>query len=768
MSTTPIGDETTVEIASVLFMDIVAYSARPMDKQSEVLRWLVEGVIKTPEYVHAHGSQNLICLPTGDGMALAFFGSPLLAVNCAIHVQRALSGHPDLQVRMGIHEGPVNRVTDINGEQNVAGPGINFAQRVMDCGDGGHILVSGAVADVLKELTDWDHCLTDLGEHRVKHGALVHVYNLISGEVGNPALPSKLTPASNPPKQVNLRPLLVAAVCLGALGAALLLSPYSPFHTQPSPERNVAVLPFDARGQNAADDAITAGLHDTLTSQLTQVEHLQGSIQVISAQDIRESRVTSPRAANQNFGATIAVTGALQRQGDGITASINLVDATRAIQIASRTLSSPADDVSTLQEAIVVAVSDMLDLELQPGTRTALASTAPANPAAFRYYLQGRGYLQRYDKIENLDSALNMFQSALREDPQYALALTGIGEAALRKFYLSKDLTILDEARVASQRALALNDKLASTQLIAGMVNLQTGRGPDALENFKTALRIEPLNVDAYRELARAYEVLGKTQDAEQAHKSAISMRPRSWASHKNAAIFYMEHGRYEDAETHFKKVINLTPDNYSAYSNLAALYLSTGRSRDAIPLLQRSLSINKTARAYSNLGTAHYFQKDFQQAAQNYERAVQLVPTNLEYWGNLASACERVPALAPKAQQTYEKAIELAQRNLSINPQETPTRALLAMYQALAGRREDAVREIERALAAAANEHFVLLRAVLVYELAGMRDRSLATVGKVIELGYSIEEIRSWPPLDGLFKDSRFQQVIRGQQTKS
>jgi len=187
----PGSDTGTLTMGHVLFMDIVAYSKLPMDQQRQLLAMLQEAVRQNPTFLHAQQENRLIRLPTGDGMALVFFEDPESPVRCAVELSHTLRGHPEIRLRMGIHTGPVYRVADINANQNVAGGGINMAQRVMDCGDAGHILVSQMVADMLAQLSEWDKSLHDLGEAEVKHGVRVHIFNLYTNDAGNPELPQK-------------------------------------------------------------------------------------------------------------------------------------------------------------------------------------------------------------------------------------------------------------------------------------------------------------------------------------------------------------------------------------------------------------------------------------------------------------------------------------------------------------------------------------------------------------------------------------------------
>ena len=182
-----------LEIAHVLFIDIVGYSRLPMDHQRGQVEVLQKLTSNTSEFIRAKNQGQLISLPTGDGMALVFFGNAEAPIRCAIELTQKLVGTPELKLRMGLHTGPVYRMADINANRNVSGGGINIAQRVMDCGDAGHILVSAAFASVLRQVTAWTPLLHDLGEVQVKHGIRVHVFNLLQDGIGNPQTPSAVT-----------------------------------------------------------------------------------------------------------------------------------------------------------------------------------------------------------------------------------------------------------------------------------------------------------------------------------------------------------------------------------------------------------------------------------------------------------------------------------------------------------------------------------------------------------------------------------------------
>src|SRR4030081_3644396 len=187
--------EIQLEIAHVLFIDIVGYSKLSINDQRAAIDELTQAVRTSEQFQNAEAAARLIKIPTGDGMALGFYKSPEEPVKCALEISRALKEHPRLQLRMGVHSGPVSGVIDVNGQANLAGAGLNMAQRVMDCGDAGHILVSKRVADDLGEYEHWRPLLHDLGECEVKHGMRVSIVNLHADEVGNPAVPGKFRKA---------------------------------------------------------------------------------------------------------------------------------------------------------------------------------------------------------------------------------------------------------------------------------------------------------------------------------------------------------------------------------------------------------------------------------------------------------------------------------------------------------------------------------------------------------------------------------------------
>ena len=238
-------EQTRLQIGHVLFIDIVGYSKLLVNQQSELLRELNEVVSGTNEFREAEAEGKLIRLPTGDGMALVFRTDPEAPAQCALEIARALKEHPRIALRMGIHSGPVNEVVDVNQRQNIAGAGINMAQRVMDCGDAGHILVSKHVAEDLEQHDRWRPLLHDLGTCEVKHGVRIDISNLYSDEVGNPQLPKKLEAVRKHRAHVRWAEVAIGLLVLGAIVAAFMIVSRRPTTSLTAiPEKSIAVLPF--------------------------------------------------------------------------------------------------------------------------------------------------------------------------------------------------------------------------------------------------------------------------------------------------------------------------------------------------------------------------------------------------------------------------------------------------------------------------------------------------------------------------------------------
>jgi tetratricopeptide (TPR) repeat protein/TolB-like protein len=521
--------------------------------------------------------------------------------------------------------------------------------------------------------------------------------------------------------------------------------------------RQLALLPFRHGGGPDAE-ALSAGVVEILNHKLRQLEPLHGSLRLVSSSDLQREGVVTPGDARRAFGARLALTGTMQWAADAVGATIELVDTESQNVLESRRVELPRSRASALPGVLVDRVSQMLALEIRP--EAPASPGRPAAPGAYELYLQGRGYLQRYDRLESLDSAMAVLEKALARAPDYAPAWAGKAEVSLRLFNLGKEPRLLADARESAQHAILLDENLVPARVTMGLIELAAGRHAEAVANLEKAIALEPGDVDAVRELANAYDAAGRMQEAEARLRHAIELRPNYWAAYKDLGLFYHRHGRIEDAIPPLKNVIDLTPDNYMGYANLAATYLRLGRYAEAAAMLERSLALSPTAQAYSNLGTVQYFQKQYREAAENHLKAIELSPLDDRTWGNLADAYRWVPGKANASKHAYREAVAQVQKQLAVNPKDAELRSRLATYEVSLGDSAAALRDAGEALRTGPGDGQVLFRAALVYEQSGMRERALSSLRSALDGGFAKEEIEKAPPLETLRQDPRYREI--------
>src|ERR1700676_4906671 len=414
--------------------------------------------------------------------------------------------------------------------------------------------------------------------------------------------------------------IAVIGIVIATIAVLALLFPQarqrlgSWFGTTPLPrEKLVAVLPFTVMSSDAKEKPFSDGLTETLTAKLTQLT-VDPTLQVVPAPEIRAKGASTIDDVRKEFGATLVVEGDLQRSGNRVRINIAMVDARTRRQLRAESLTVAASDPFAVQDQVVNAAIGMLQLEVQPGEREVLGMHGTQVASAYDFYLQGLGYLQDYDKKENIENAAKVFDTALQLDSRYAGGYAGRGEAYWKMYESSKDPRWIDSSRRDCEHSLALNKQLASAHVCLGTVYSGTGHYEDAVSQFESAVMIEPTNDDAYRGLADAYESLGKLADAEKTYRRAIELRPHYWAGYSWLGAFYYYHARYTEAASMFSQVIALAPDSIRGYFDLGATYNSQGRYTDAIGMLQHSIAIRPTAAAYTNLGNACFYLRRYEE----------------------------------------------------------------------------------------------------------------------------------------------------------
>ena len=526
-------------------------------------------------------------------------------------------------------------------------------------------------------------------------------------------------------------------------------------------ERQLAVLPFEVVGGDPGVRAFGDGLTETLTAKLTQLT-ASHALQVISASEVRSNRVTTPGQAREEFGVNLILEGSLSQSGDRVRVNYSLVDTRSHRQLAADSITAAVADPFAVQDQVVNGALRMLDVVARPPELQSLDAHGTQVAAAYNSYLQGRGYLQNYDKSENLDSAIAAFERALALDPDYALAYAGLGQARWEKYQAGHDPKSVDAARQACQRALTLDEQLAAAHVCMGQLESGTGEYEKAVKEFERALAIEPTNDDAYRNLADAYESLGQPAKAEETCQRAIALRPQYWAGYNWLGTFYYRDARYADAASMFSQVVALAPDSFRGYSNLGTVYYYQGRYADAIAMLQHSIAIRPSAEAFSNLASAHFYLRQYDAAVTAYEKAVQLGQNNYIPWWNLADGYYWDPGKRAQADQAYRKTISLAREALRVNPRDAYALGVVAYCYAMLGERKPALDYLQQGLKLAPQDSEMRFKAALIYNQFGDTAQTLAWLSKALAGGFSATIVRDTPNFDTLRSNPRFEALFK------
>jgi len=521
-------------------------------------------------------------------------------------------------------------------------------------------------------------------------------------------------------------------------------------------KKNLAVLPFEVVGEDPGAHAFAQGLAETLTGKLAQLTDTY-PLQVVPPSEIRSQKVDSVEQASVGLGANLVLEGSLQRSGSQVRVTYHLVDTRTRRQLRADTVTAQAGDPFAMEDRVVQSVLRSLDLELASKDRRALEAHGTSEPAAYDYYLRGRGYLMEYQKTENVDSAIQVFQRALERDPKYMLAYAGLGESYWHKYQATHAAELLTRALEACQKAAALGEGA----ICLGHVYNETGKYDQAVSEFQRALQVDSTSDDAYRGLAFAYEHLGKTAEAEQTYRRAIAVRPHYWAGYNWLGTFFFREGRFQEASTMFQQVTALAPDSFRGYQNLGGAYTALGRFDQAVPALEKSVQLRPSAAAYSNVGTVYFYLRRYADAARAYEQAVKLDDRNYVLWGNLAEAYYWSPGEREKSADAYRKALPLAQAQLRVNPRDASAMGQMAMDSAMLGRGKEADEYLRQALALAPGDPDLQLKAALIGSYFNRRDQAITWLSGALGAGLSPNLVRNHPGFDNLRSNTQYQRIM-------
>src|SRR5438034_2010746 len=547
-----------LEIGHVLFMDVVGYSKLLLDEQRELQQQLTQIVRNTEQVRAAESAGKLIRIPTGDGMALVFFNSPETPVRCAIEIAKKLKEHPELRLRMGIHSGPVNEVRDVNDQVNIAGAGINTAQRVMDCGDAGHILLSRHVADDLKHYRQWQPQLHDLGECAVKHGERVNVVNLYSGELGNPQLPEKFRRGK---RWKMLRPMSTSgrdggaaigrwafiAVAVAIIGAVAVgvplffhrlaiksenasLSKSSPFPASAIPEKSIAVLPFENRSDEKQNAYFADGVQNEILTDLAKIADLR-VISRTSVMQYKSGAERNVREIGQQLGVAHLLEGSVQRSGNRDRVTAQLIDARSDVQQWAERYDRDLADVFAIQSEIAKMIADQLQAKLSPQEKARVEEIPTANTDAYVFYLRANQIERNPDTLlEDYKAAEQLYMQAIELDPNFALAHARLASTRAEIFHFYEPLDIWKmKARAEAEIVLLLQPNLAEAHFALGQCIYWMDQDYDrALKQFGTASSLSPSNGDIGRLIAAIKRRQGKWRESLQEYERVERIDPQN------------------------------------------------------------------------------------------------------------------------------------------------------------------------------------------------------------------------------------------------
>src|SRR5438046_3553160 len=554
------------EIGHVLFIDIVGYSKLLIHEQTEQLQKLREIARATEQFRAAQAEGKLLRLPTGDGGALVFSDSPETPVACALEISKALKNYPNLRVRMGVHSGPVKEVTDLNEQANIAGAGINIAQRVMDCGNVGHILLSKRVSDDLAQYGRWRPLLHDLGICEVKHGATLGVVNLYSDEFGNPETPKTFNAEEAAEKQPSVQIL----------------------------RKSIALLPFENLSEDKANAYFADGIQEEILTRLSRI----GDLKVISrtsTQRFKNSLESIPDIAKQLGVATI-LEGSVRKAADQVRVHVQLIDAENDSHLWAERYDRKLIDIFAVESDIAAKIADALQARLTGAERRAISSQPTENSEAHELYLRGRFYWNKWVGPE-FDKSRQYYQQAIELDPNYALAYAGLAD--FYGFAFGFGLLPPEEKWAKAQednakKALELDPTLGEAYNPQASDKLYYHRDwPGAERNFRRGLELSPNFAEMHAHYAFCLVLFGRNEEALAEMRRALDLDPLSPRFGFSSARLFFFVRQYDAALDQYRKTLELDPGSGFAHEWVGDAYEKKQMQKEAIAEWSKALHLS-------------------------------------------------------------------------------------------------------------------------------------------------------------------------------
>lgn len=568
--------------------------------------------------------------------------------------------------------------------------------------------------------------------------------------------------------------IIVAAVLAAVAVVGKLALPKAGRTISGHRQVRLVVLPFENATGESRDKAFCDGFSTELALRLGRLAEQVDALWVVPAADLRGQRIDTPGDAREVLGATHVVTGELERRGSTITVRVVLTESERSRDIGAAVIKGETSNVLLLQERVLAKVASMVVPNVDPAELQVLSPERTASPRAYETYVRALGLLQRYDRRAAMEQAVTLFREALREDPSYAAAYAGLGEAYWRLYEATSDTSWIGLAWAACDTALALNGNLPRGYVARGFIRNGTGRYEEAVQDFERALDADPKGVEALRGLAHAYENLRMPEAAEAALLTAIELCPTYWGTYDDLGTLYYrwatadtvggQHTRDEllaKATEQLERVTWMTPGNVRGMNDLAAAYYYLGRKDKAVELYTKSIAAEPTARAYNNLAVIYYNDGDYVSAAEMFEKALSFDASDYRTWGNLGSCYWHLDEM-DKAADCYMRAADLAERMLAINARDVRLMLDLASYYAMLGEYARSESVLLRAAAEVPDDADALYRIAFTYMLMNRHQRALQWLERARDAGLPPEriDVRVWP--DTLRSDPGFLELTQ------
>jgi TolB-like protein/class 3 adenylate cyclase/Tfp pilus assembly protein PilF len=779
--------EIQLEIAHVLFIDIVGYSKLLITEQSELLRRLSDVVRETEQFRSAEAEGKLVRLPTGDGMALVFRNSPEAPVQCALELSKRLKAHPELCVRMGIHSGPVSEVADVNERTNITGAGINVAQRVMDCGEAGHILLSKHVADDLEQYPRWRPHLHDLGECEVKHGVRVHVVNLYTEEVGNPIAPEKFRQAKETPttpvtpaadaKPAGRSRAWIAALIIAAAAAAAGFYIFS--HRSSSKaivEKSIAVLPFENLSEDKANAYFADGIQDEILTRLSKIADLK----VISRTSTQKykSAPNNLREIGQQLGVANLLEGSVQKAGNAVHINVQLIKAATDAHLWAESYDRELQNIFGVEGEVAGRIADALDAKLSGAEEKALAVRPTSNVAAYDAYLHGRSIEATRFDIPGEQQVASDYARAVQLDSTFALAWARL--AIVRSFLyfntIDRQTNSAAIIKEAVDRAMALQPELGEAWLAQGVYRYQVAHDyPGALQAYAEAGKRLPNSADVFGNMAFVERRMGRWDEAASHFRQAISLDPRNLQLliYTGETLGYLRN--FAEAEDFVDRALQIAPDAVRALVAKIALFQAEGRLDEASKLAARIIAPNEGPLEISTKAFQLLYERRFDAAIAQLQSTTTpskpgepLGPWKQAYLP-LLGYCQQLAGKNANARATFSLAIHAIKPSptASVPVDQDLLPCALALSYAGLGEKEKALVEARNAVADYQDDSInkPLAETVLaqVEAQVGDVDSAIAALPHLLEVpaGLTPGLLRLDPYWDPLRKDPRFQKLV-------